>query len=76
MSCSGLVPVMRFGDILNNNQGRIIGQILLLNQLSDAWQPEWIFRAVFVEICVVDAHASLVRILFFCTRTRFASQSG
>ena len=35
MSCSGLVPLKQSGDILNSNQGRIIGQILLLNQLSD-----------------------------------------
>ena len=35
MSCSGLVPLMRSGDILNSNQERIIGQILLLNQLFD-----------------------------------------
>ena len=35
MSCSGLVLLMRSGDILNSNRERIIGQILLLNQLSD-----------------------------------------
>ena len=35
MSCSGFVPLMRSGDILNSNQGKIIGRILLLNQLSD-----------------------------------------
>ena len=35
MSCSGLVLLMRSGDILNSNQERIIGQILLLNQLFD-----------------------------------------
>ena len=65
MSCSGLVPLMRSGDILNSNQGRIIGQILLLNQLFDQYvvartDP----LAVFFEICVVDAHVPLVRILF------------
>ena len=35
MSCSGLVLLMQSGDILNSNQERIIGQILLLNQVSD-----------------------------------------
>ena len=35
MSCSGFVPLMWSGYILNSNKGRIIGQILLLNQLSD-----------------------------------------
>ena len=65
MSCSGLVPLKRFGDILNNNQERIIGQILLLNQLSDQYVVGRMdLHAVFVEIYVVDAHAPLVRILF------------
>ena len=35
MSCSGLILLMRSSDILNSNQGRIIGQIQLLNQLFD-----------------------------------------
>ena len=35
MSCSGLVLLIRSGDTMNSNQERIIGQILLLNQLSD-----------------------------------------
>ena len=44
----------------------IIGQILLLNQLFDQCvvaRMDLLGR--FIEICVVDAHAPLVRILFF-----------